>query len=80
MAIGKEMKEIYGNNTCKSDVYKFLTDLDFRPYSYIPLNRELLLLSTYSRRLPNTIFIRDIKQVLDRIRSSIYIKVGKFSY
>ena len=75
-----EMKEIYGNNSCKSDVYKFLTDLDFRPYSYNPINRELLLLSTYNRRLPNTIFIRDIKQVLDRIRSSISIKVGKFSY
>ena len=74
------MKEFDKNYLPKSEVYNFLIAQEFHPYSYNPIKRELRLLPTYNRSLPNTIFIRDIKQAQNRIRSSKPIKVGRLFY
>ena len=74
------MKEFDRYNSFKFDVNNFLFDIGFRPYPYNPIKREIRLLLTYNRRLPNTIFIRDIKQALNRIRSIVSIQVGKLFY
>ena len=75
-----EMKEFDKNYLPKSEVYNFLIAQEFHPYSYNPIKRELRLLPTYNRSLPNTIFIRNIKQAQNRIRTSKPIKVGRLFY
>ena len=69
-----------GDALVKLGQYNFLIDTGFQPYSYNPIKRELQLLPTYNRDLPNTIFIRNIQKAQNRIQSSKPIKIGELFY
>jgi len=47
---------------------------------YNTIKRELRLLPTYNRSLPNTIFILNIKQAQNGILSSEHIKAWRLFY
>ena len=63
----------YGINDL--EVYNKLLTFGFLPYEYLPLTREILQLESYNKKQFNTIFIRDLEYVKNRIRESKKYKV-----
>ena len=52
----------------ESEIHELLLTNNFNPYSYDPLSRELVSLSTFG--LYNTIYIRNIEQVRERVSTA----------
>ena len=52
------------------EVYNQLLSYGFLPYEYKPLTREILPLESYNKKQFNTIFIRDLEYVTQRIIAS----------
>lgn len=59
------------------DIIKKLTDLGFSPFEYEPFKRELKPMAKINPTL-NTIFIRDLEMVKERVKSSRKYKVLKY--
>ncbi len=57
------------------EVYNQLLSYGFLPYEYKPLTREILLLESFNKKQFNTIFIRDLEFVTQRISASKKYKV-----
>lgn len=57
------------------EVSEILTNHGFIPYKYDPLNRQLTELKSYNKEQFNTIFIRDLKFVRDRLKEGDAIKI-----
>lgn len=62
-------------NISDNEVYSKLLKLNFEPYRYNPLKRELIKLDSYNKEDFNTIFIRDLDYVQERIANSEYYKI-----
>ena len=57
------------------EVAEILIKNHFKPFKYNPLNRQLTELKTYNQEQFNTIFIRDLEFVQNRIKESKKIRV-----
>lgn len=57
------------------DIVILLKSYGFQPYAYLPLERKLIRLKTQNTKQFNTIFIRDVDFVLDRLLKSETIKI-----
>jgi hypothetical protein len=53
-----------------------MSDYGFAPYTYNPFRRELLALKTKNSASGNTVYIRDLKEVLGRIRNSPIVSLN----
>lgn len=58
----------YGVND--QEIYETIVSYGFLPYEYKPLDRELVALESYNKKQFNTIFIRDLAFVKNRISES----------
>lgn len=58
----------------ESKIHKKLIDFGFKPCSYDPKSRFLKELETFG--IHNTIYIRDLEYVIDRIKTARQIKIG----
>jgi FkbM family methyltransferase len=59
----------------ESKIWSMMLDYRFRAYSYNPLERKLVKLSDKNIDEGNTIFIRDVKRVQERIERAPFIKI-----
>lgn len=66
----------YGFN--EEDIHKTFTSNGFKPYSYDPLHRNITELNSYGSL--NTIYLRDIEFVQERISSSPKIKILEYTF
>ena len=57
------------------EVSEILINNDFKPYKYNPLNRQLTKLKTYNKEQFNTIFIRDLNFVKNRLTEGSKINI-----
>ncbi|WP_395043416.1 FkbM family methyltransferase [Flavobacterium sp.] len=57
------------------EVYQLIVNYGFLPYKYNPVEKELIQLESYNTTQFNTIFIRDLPFVKNRISSSKKIKI-----
>jgi FkbM family methyltransferase len=62
-------------NIENEQIVNFLKELDFTPFSYNPFSRELTALSSYNKQQFNTIFVRDLNFVRNRLKNSRKIKI-----
>ena len=62
-------------NITDDELYNMLLKYDFFPYEYNPLTRKLIRLDSYNKTQFNTIFIKDINFVMERISSSKKYKI-----
>jgi FkbM family methyltransferase len=59
----------------ESKILHLMEQYGFKPYSYSPLDRKLANLSGKNLNSGNTLFIRDIGAVLDRLKSSAKVSI-----
>ena len=59
----------------ESKILGMMFDYGFKAYSYNPLERELVELPDKNTNEGNTIFIRNIKRVQERIEKAPFIKI-----
>ena len=57
----------------ESKIHERLISLGFAPFSYQPFERNLIRLGNHSNE--NTIYIRDLEFVIDRVKSSKKFKI-----
>lgn len=73
-------------NYNEADIHQHLLSLNFKPYRYYPLTRQLSLQDSYKSFInkkymsDNTIYIRDYDFVAERIASSAKINTSTVSY
>lgn len=60
-------------NVAKKDVFTMLQEHGFDPFQYDPFKRELTPLTTFAGR--NTIFLRDVDLVKERLRTARYVQL-----
>ena len=53
-----------------ADVLSLMSEYGFSPYSYNPENRSLVTLAGYNKKSDNTLFIRDLDFVAERLRTA----------
>jgi hypothetical protein len=51
-----------------STIHQFLTERDFQPYSYSPFDRRITPLFTYNQHKHNTIYLRELVYVQNRVQ------------
>ena len=56
-------------------IYNMVVSHGFKPYTYEPENRNLIELKTYNKKQFNTIFVRDLPFVLERLKVSQDIRI-----
>lgn len=61
-------------------VHRMLLSCDFHPYSYNPFNRNLERLSDFNHSKFNTLYLRDIDFVVNRIKTSRKYKIFNVSF
>lgn len=57
------------------EIYSEIVKFGFKPFSYDAINRKLTPLDSYNKHKFNTLFIRDIEYVNERVSSSKKIKI-----
>jgi FkbM family methyltransferase len=57
-------------------LHSSLVGYGFRPFVYSPCKRELILLNGVNQRSENTLYIRDVPQVLERVQSAAEFSVN----
>lgn len=57
------------------DIFKQILNFGFKPYNYDPYTRNLILTDSYNKKSFNTIFIRDIGFVQNRVNECFKIKI-----
>lgn len=57
------------------EILEILISNNFYPYKYNPMKRELIKLDTYNKEQFNTIFIRDLDFVINRVNGSSKINI-----
>lgn len=62
-------------NISDDELYEMIISYGFLPYEYYPISRQLVSLESYNKKQFNTIFIKDIDFVKERIDSSIKYKI-----
>lgn len=62
----------------EKNIHDNLVNLGFTPYLYLPFNRKLIKLDTFGNN--NTIYIRDIDFVNQRITNAEIVKINNISY
>lgn len=60
-------------NVKNDEITDFLGHYNFKPYKYDPLNRKLSALDSHNKDQFNTIFIKDLNFVENRIKESVHI-------
>lgn len=63
-----------------NEVYNLVLSYGFKPYRYLPEQRKLKVLPSYNKEQFNTIFIRDLEFVKNRIKTSKSISINKKRY
>lgn len=64
----------YGYDEMK--LHQRMSDYGFAPYTYDPFRRELLALKTKNSASGNTVYIRNLKEVLGRVRNSPMVSIN----
>ncbi|MDA3613669.1 FkbM family methyltransferase [Polluticaenibacter yanchengensis] len=59
-----------------NEVYEQIIHYGFKPYKYDPFKRHIIELESYNKNQFNTIFIRDLHTVNERVQSSDKIKIN----
>lgn len=59
----------------ESKIHQELLDLGFKPYQYLPFKRELVELQAWGKA--NTIYVRDLEQVLNRLQKADPIQLRR---
>ncbi|MCZ6594329.1 MAG: FkbM family methyltransferase [Bacteroidetes bacterium] len=67
------LNEIYGGNA--EEISRYFATKGFSPYEYEPFTRTLSLLNHYNKQQFNTIFIKDLDFVTDRIKNGRIIEI-----
>lgn len=62
--------------TSDADVHATVTELGFRPHRYDPVDRGLLATDSWNRDRFNTIYVRDLPFVTERLREAAPLTVG----
>ena len=62
------------------DIHQLLLEYGFKPYKYNPFNREIEELNKYRRDQYNTIYIKNLNEALQRVKSAENINIGHFSF
>lgn len=71
-----ELNESGAKHGIKDDeIYSEITKFGFKPFSYNAINRNLTPLDSYNKHKFNTLFIRDIEHVKERVSGSKKIKI-----
>ena len=55
-------------------IHSRLLDYGFKPYEYNPMNRQLIEMKSYGKE--NTLYVRDIAYVKDRVKNARRIMIG----
>jgi FkbM family methyltransferase len=69
-------QERYGYD--ESALHKSMLSLGFRPFSYCPFSRELVALDGKNSRTWNTLYLRDVQQVSERLRTGPEFRVDGY--
>lgn len=62
------------------DIFESVISYGFKPYRYDPTSRILREMASYNRDQFNTIFIRDLEFVTERIANSEMIKINNYNF
>lgn len=54
----------------ETDIHKLLLDAGFQPYAYDPMTRKLTQLSNYNQKEENTLYLRDLNFLRDRVENA----------